>query len=97
MLAVTGSVVSAAGGWDRVSMDGVLAQLHKDEMVLPAAIAGPLRDNPARSNTQNFHYAPNLQMSGTRLSRREVEAMLRDHAGVFARHIRNALRNGAAG
>ena len=36
-------MASAAGGWDRVPYDGALAELHKDEMVLPAAIANPLR------------------------------------------------------
>ncbi len=34
---------SAAGGWDRVPYDGAMTELHKDEMVLPASIAGPLR------------------------------------------------------
>jgi hypothetical protein len=38
-----GSVVSAAGGWGQVPYDGALASLHKDEMVLPASIASPLR------------------------------------------------------
>lgn len=36
-------MASAAGGWDRVPYDGALTELHKDEMVLPASIAGPLR------------------------------------------------------
>ncbi|WP_148293730.1 hypothetical protein [Azospirillum sp. B4] len=34
---------SAAGGWGRVPADGMLTELHKDEMVLPASIAAPLR------------------------------------------------------
>jgi hypothetical protein len=42
-LAFGGSVVSAAGGWGQVPYDGALASLHKDEMVLPASIASPLR------------------------------------------------------
>ena len=37
-------MASAAGGWDRVPTDGALAELHKDEMVLPASTANPLRD-----------------------------------------------------
>ncbi|MDA8230343.1 MAG: hypothetical protein M0006_03300 [Magnetospirillum sp.] len=36
-------LASAAGGWERVPYDGALTELHKDEMVLPAAIAEPLR------------------------------------------------------
>ncbi|MBB6254099.1 hypothetical protein [Nitrospirillum iridis] len=34
---------SAAGGWGQVPADGVVGELHKDEMVLPASIATPLR------------------------------------------------------
>lgn len=34
---------SAAGGWGQVPADGMLTELHKDEMVLPAGIASPLR------------------------------------------------------
>jgi Prophage tail length tape measure protein len=36
-------MASAAGGWERVPYDGALTELHKDEMVLPARIADPLR------------------------------------------------------
>jgi hypothetical protein len=38
-----GLLNSAAGGWDNVPMDGMLTQLHRQEMVLPASIASPLR------------------------------------------------------
>lgn len=44
-----GAIATAAGGWDRVPYDGAMAELHKDEMVLPASIAEPLR-----SMTQAF-------------------------------------------
>ncbi|MGH8402577.1 MAG: hypothetical protein ACRESO_04110, partial [Gammaproteobacteria bacterium] len=37
------SMVSAAGGWDRVPYDGAHTILHQDEMVLPAQIANPMR------------------------------------------------------
>ncbi|MEC4589502.1 hypothetical protein VPG91_00740 [Nitrospirillum amazonense] len=40
---LAGSLSSAAGGWGRVPADGMLTELHKDEMVLPAGIASPLR------------------------------------------------------
>ncbi|MEA1651839.1 phage tail length tape measure family protein [Nitrospirillum sp. BR 11164] len=40
---LTSSLSSAAGGWGRVPADGMLTELHKDEMVLPAGIASPLR------------------------------------------------------
>ncbi len=43
MLEFGGQVFSAAGGWGQVPYDGALASLHKDEMVLPSALASPLR------------------------------------------------------
>lgn len=39
-----GSIASAAGGWERVPIDGAMTELHKDEMVLPAHVANPIRD-----------------------------------------------------
>ncbi|MDE1149721.1 MAG: hypothetical protein PW843_24480 [Azospirillaceae bacterium] len=43
MLAVGGGLASAAGGWGQVPYDGAITELHKNEMVLPASIASPLR------------------------------------------------------
>ena len=42
VIGFAGSIASAAGGWAQVPADQV-AQIHKDEMVLPANIASPLR------------------------------------------------------
>jgi hypothetical protein len=41
--AFAGQLASARGGWDRVPFDGAMTELHKDEMVLPADIANPMR------------------------------------------------------
>jgi hypothetical protein len=38
------AAASAAGGWDRVPHDGYPTVLHQDEMVLPANVAGPVRE-----------------------------------------------------
>lgn len=38
-----GSLAVAAGGWGDVPFDGAFAQLHKQEMVLPATLANPMR------------------------------------------------------
>lgn len=38
-----GALISARGGQERVPYDGQMTELHKDEMVLPAYIASPLR------------------------------------------------------
>lgn len=44
VLALGNSIFSARGGWGQVPMDGAMTELHKDEMVLPAMFANPLRD-----------------------------------------------------
>jgi phage-related minor tail protein len=54
------SVASAEGGWERVPADGMMTQLHKDEMVLPASVANPVR-NMAKSGggggaTNHYHF-----------------------------------------
>jgi hypothetical protein len=41
--AFSGMISSAQGGWERVPMDGMMTELHKDEMVLPKHIADPMR------------------------------------------------------
>ena len=38
-----GKLSSAQGGWERVPVDGMMTQLHKDEMVLPKHVADPIR------------------------------------------------------
>ncbi|MFV4677416.1 hypothetical protein ACNJU9_21650, partial [Mycobacterium tuberculosis] len=47
VLALGKSLFSAEGGWGQVPYDGALTQLHKNEMVLPASIASPLRSSLA--------------------------------------------------
>lgn len=46
--AFAGSLSSARGGWERVPFDGAMTELHKDEMVLPAHIADPVRQMAQR-------------------------------------------------
>ena len=47
------AMASAAGGWGQVPFDGAITELHKDEMVLPASIAGPLRAMTAAAGGAN--------------------------------------------
>jgi hypothetical protein len=42
VIAIGANLSSAAGGWDNVPSDQI-AQIHKQEMILPASIASPLR------------------------------------------------------
>jgi len=44
VLALGNRIFSAEGGWGKVPYDGAVTELHKDEMVLPATLANPLRD-----------------------------------------------------
>lgn len=43
VIALGKSIFSASGGWDNVPKDGMITELHKEEMVLPAKFANPLR------------------------------------------------------
>lgn len=58
--ALVGKVASAEGGWERVPADGMMTQLHRDEMVLPAHIANPMRDmvrkGGAGGGVHHHHY-----------------------------------------
>jgi len=47
VIALGKSVFSAEGGWDKVPYDGAMTELHKNEMVLPAKFANPLRKSLA--------------------------------------------------
>lgn len=48
-----GALISARGGQSKVPYDGQLTELHKDEMVLPAWLANPLRDSLAGIGPRN--------------------------------------------
>jgi phage-related minor tail protein len=54
-------MASARGGWERVPFDGAMTELHKDEMVLPAHIANPMRQMAMQGgqggggNSYHFH------------------------------------------
>ncbi|TWB20675.1 hypothetical protein FBZ89_10674 [Nitrospirillum amazonense] len=65
---LTSSLSSAAGGWGRVPADGMLTELHKDEMVLPASIASPLRSALAAQTVPSLavpaYAAANLNLPG---------------------------------
>lgn len=44
VIGLAGKLFSAKGGFGKVPYDGAMTELHKDEMVLPAQYATPLRD-----------------------------------------------------
>lgn len=57
--AFTSDLASAAGGWERVPADGMLTELHRNEMVLPARVADPVRkmaqSGGGGGNSYHFH------------------------------------------
>lgn len=99
---VYAGLASAAGGWGQVPYDGALTELHKDEMVLPASIASPLRQSLAAprssaagqgATTMHFHFAPTVSA----VDAGGVDKLLQQHQDVFIRNVRNWHRNGKFG
>lgn len=81
------SMASAARGWERVPADGMLTQLHRDEMVLPKHVADPIR-NMARGGgngggSANVHiHAMDARSFGSFLKRNPAALrMALAHAG----------------
>jgi hypothetical protein len=54
VIALGKSIFSAEGGMGRVPHDGAITELHKNEMVLPAWIANPLRDSLSGAGPQRY-------------------------------------------
>lgn len=104
VMAFGGQISSAAGGWDRVPFDGVLARLHQNEMVLPATLANPLRAMIAANQTAgggaptpsnaggDTHHHWNVQA----VDARSFETYLRRNGDALHRVITDKVRAGAA-
>lgn len=97
VLAFGAEVVSAAGGWGRVPFDGAPALLHRNEMVLPAALATPLRDQitagalgatstPAARPGDTYNLAVSALDSRSIRRLMDSPATVRAAAAAFARH-----------
>jgi hypothetical protein len=91
VLALRGSISSAAGGWDMVPQDQV-AQLHKNEMVLPANLAQRVRDmtEPGGGAPAGDSYSVQIHA----LDSRSFEDTLRRNQGGLVKIIKEAARNG---
>ncbi len=95
------ALASAAGGWGQVPQDGMMTELHKDEMVLPASIASPLRQSLAsprsgaagQGTTMNFQFAPTVSA----VDATGVDQLLQQHQDIFIKNVRNWHRNGKLG
>lgn len=87
------SVASAAGGWERVPMDGAMTMLHKDEQVLPSTYAEGLRKLVAgggNGQTVHHHYHANVNA----MDARSLNDFLRRNPGALKSWAMHAQRNG---
>ena len=93
---------SAAGGWDNVPYDGAQTTLHKNEMVLPANLATPLRSMLTSGNGQiaNDHGSNDNSGGDTHVHIHATDAdsvkkLLSSEAGIAG--IRSAMHKASAG
>ena len=96
-----GIVPSAQGGWAVPSLGpgGVLAQLHSNEMVLPANISQGLQNLIAAPNGANAGGAGSpvvVNFGVSAMDSQDVARFFRSNGGALVAAINNALRNGSA-
>lgn len=84
------SMASAEHGWERVPADGMMTQLHKDEMVLPAHVANPVRDMAKRGGGSGDEIHNHFHLTDTR----GLKDLLRRNRGLLADAAKHMKRNG---
>jgi len=89
-VAYAGVMAFAEGGWDRVPSDQV-AMIHKNEMVLPASIAEPVRQMAAAGGGGGH---PVIIQA---MDAPSVLALFRRHQGSLVSVMGEAMRNGRNG
>jgi hypothetical protein len=83
-----GALLSAAGGFDIPAGVNPITQLHQREMVLPASIADPLREQLAGAGG----LGPNVTVNYTDSSGKLSQAEIRDKIRVIMREAERAHR-----
>lgn len=83
-----GAMASAAGGWGQIPSDQI-AQVHKDEMILPADIAGPVRDMAARGSGSGG----DIHLHVSAIDAQSFAEALSQHDGAIHKAIKRANRN----
>jgi hypothetical protein len=83
------SVASAEGGWERVPADGMMTELHKNEMVLPAHVAEPVRQMAKNGSVGG---AQNITIHAA--DARSFKDMLRRNPNLLADAARHGMRRG---
>lgn len=104
-----GAFASAAGGQVQVPYDGQMTELHKDEMVLPAWAANPLRANLKASNSNGVFNTAAAAGNAARTAstsntfnyqpqhnhqNADLDQLLRTQGKSFRKWINNEHRNG---
>lgn len=102
VMALGKSIFSARGGMGQVPYDGAMFELHKDEMVLPASLATPMRSmlqgsaannaivTPANDGNVTHHHHYDIKA----LDGQDVRRVLMRHHGSVAQAVERAYRNG---
>jgi hypothetical protein len=97
------TLTSAEGGQYRVMDDGQLTELHRNEMVMPAGIADPMRDffanfdgsvagaGGAAPSTHHYHFNNSYNLSA--LDSAGMENVMRRNSAQMTRFARNIARN----
>ena len=89
ILALTGKLSSAAGGWGEVPSDQ-LAMIHKKEMVLPAKYAEPLRE---QLESGDMGDSSPIVINLSAMDAKSSYSWMKDNAGQFRELIREQVRN----
>lgn len=85
------SMKSAAGGWDQIPEDQI-AQVHKNEMILPAELAEGVRNNLG-SGAKNATQAGGGNVYISAVDARGVKRLLSDNGGALASVLKGKARN----
>ena len=96
-----GIVPSAQGGWAVPSLgpSGVLAQLHSNEMVLPANISQGLQSMlaaPTGANGGSGAAASSVVVNISAIDSRDVKRFFQSNGGLVVAALNKAMRNGSA-
>jgi hypothetical protein len=104
VLAVQGTIASAAGGYDVPAGVDPLSQLHQREMVLPATLANPLRQmltdysasgaGPAGAGGHAFTFG-DTHINGAKGDPAEFKQLLAQHRDHMMDLIYSAFRSGS--
>ena len=99
VLGLAGLVASAAGGWGDVPYDGAPAILHKQEMVLPASIANPLRASLAAGGGVGADAAGSgdTHIHIHAVDSQSVQRLLTQQRGTISAGLRREVREGRLG